>query len=127
MRQLVPYGQWYPTKFEPAPEEVENPAKYWRTITQGHDGLTVTLTPAELLRFILAYEGLENCLQEIRKQLDLHLPSEQTGPEWENGVRVPLDRLESIDALLNQVLGPPVITNEPMPERSHHAEWEAAQ
>lgn len=54
-------------------------------------------------------------LQEIREATNLALPSEQTGPEWEQCVRVPVARMATIDAAVASVLGDPPVTNEPKP------------
>lgn len=62
------------------------------------------------------FDAATTALRVIRHHLNLALPSEQTGEEWETTVRVPLARLEAIDAAVASVLGEPVVTGEPMPE-----------
>lgn len=52
-------------------------------------------------------------LEAIREATNLALPSEQTGPEWEQAVRVPVLRLTAIDAALASVFGNAPIDSSP--------------
>lgn len=60
-------------------------------------------------------QDLTDALKAVRAATNLALPSEQTGPEWEQCVRVPVARLAAIDAAVARVLGEPAVTGEAKP------------
>lgn len=81
-----------------------------------HDALIlVGCDQIELAQLRHQLGAAREALEGVRRLTNLLPPSEQTGPEWERCVRVPLAWLAQVDNSLDAVLGDQPVTNEPLP------------